>query len=107
MPLEKIAILEDDLVIRRSLEHQLRQKKFDVTSVETLAEAQEVLARESFDLIFADVRLPDGNGTELLLDLQQRPDKPLVVIMSGFATVESAVECMRNGAFDYLIKPFS
>ncbi|MBI1963962.1 MAG: sigma-54-dependent Fis family transcriptional regulator, partial [Candidatus Rokubacteria bacterium] len=54
-----------------------------------------------------DVRLPDGQGTDLLEQLQHRPQRPLVVIMTGFGSVESAVECMRSGAFDYLIKPFS
>ena len=52
------------------------------------------------------VRLPDGEGTNLLRELQGRAQKPLVVISTGFASVESAVECMRQGAFDYLIKPF-
>ena len=65
------------------------------------------MARDTFDLIFLDVRLPDGEGTELLLELQSQPQKPLVVIVTGFGSVESAVECMRNGAFDYMLKPFS
>ena len=46
-------------------------------------------------------------GTELLKSLQLRPQRPLVVMSTGFGSVESAVECMRNGAFDYLIKPYS
>lgn len=107
MPIEKIFILEDDLIVRRSLEQQLRQRRYDVASAGTLAEAQEGLARESYDLVIADVRLPDGEGTELLRELQSRPQRPLVVITTGFASVESAVECMRAGAFDYLIKPFT
>jgi isoquinoline 1-oxidoreductase len=57
--------------------------------------------------MIADVHLPDGESTDLLRELQSRPQKPLVVMISGFGTVESAVECMRCGAFDYLIKPFS
>jgi DNA-binding NtrC family response regulator len=57
--------------------------------------------------MFVDVRLPDGEGTDLLREVQTRPQRPLVVIITGFGSVESAVDCMRNGAFDYLIKPFS
>ncbi|MDB6032720.1 MAG: two component, sigma54 specific, transcriptional regulator, Fis family [Verrucomicrobiales bacterium] len=54
-----------------------------------------------------DVKLPDGDGTDLLKQLQSRPVKPLVVIISGFGTVDMAVECMSNGAFTFLTKPFS
>lgn len=107
MPIEKIIVLEDDLIVRKSLEQQLRRRRFDVAAVDTIAAAQEYLAKDNFDLMFVDVRLPDGEGTDLLRDLQSRPQKPLVVMMTGFASVESAVTCMRDGAFDYIIKPFS
>jgi DNA-binding NtrC family response regulator len=107
MPIEKIIILEDNDIIRRSLEVQLHKRRYDVVGVSTLAAAQEYLAKDTWDLMFVDVRLPDGEGTDLLRELQNRPVKPLVVIMTGHASVESAVACMRDGAFDYLIKPFS
>ncbi len=107
MSIEKIVVLEDDLIVRKNLENLLRQRRYDVASASTIAEAQEYLNKDSFDLIFLDVRLPDGDGTDLLKSLQSRPQRPLAVITTGFGTVESAVECMKNGAFDYLIKPFS
>jgi DNA-binding NtrC family response regulator len=107
MPIDKIIVLEDDLVVRKSLEQQLRHRRYDVASASTIAAAQDLLTKDNFDLMIVDVRLPDGEGTDLLKQLQARPVKPLVVIISGFGSVESAVECMRNGAFDYLIKPFS
>jgi DNA-binding NtrC family response regulator len=75
--------------------------------VGTIEAAQECLLKDNFDLIFIGVRLPDGDGTGLLKSLQQRPLKPLAVVTTGLGTVESAVECVKNGAFDYLIKPFS
>jgi DNA-binding NtrC family response regulator len=107
MSIEKIIVLEDDLIVRKNLEHQLRSRRYDVASASSIAEAQEFLNKDSFDLVFLDVRLPDGDGTDLLKTIQLRPQKPLAVITTGFGTVESAVECMKNGAFDYLIKPFS
>lgn len=107
MPIEKILVLEDDLIVQKNLEQQLRQRGYEVTCVTELAAAQRFLGGDSVDLIFADIRLPDGEGTDLLKDLQHRAVKPLVVMTTGFASVESAVECMRSGAFDYLIKPFS
>src|SRR5215813_3942684 len=107
MPIEKVIVLEDDQIVRKNLEHCLRRRRYDVASVSTIAAAQEFLAKDNFDVIFLDVRLPDGDGTDLLKLIQSRPQKPLAVVTTGFGSVESAVECMKNGAFDYLIKPFS
>jgi DNA-binding NtrC family response regulator len=107
MPIEKVIVLEDEQIVRKSLETFLRRKRYDVASAGSIAEAQEFLDKDNFDIIFLDVKLPDGDGTDLLKSLQSRPQRPLAVITTGFASVESAVDCMKNGAFDYLIKPFS
>ena len=107
MPIEKVIVLEDDQIVRKNLEQQLRQRRYDVAAVGTIAAAQDLLAKDNWDLVFVDVRLPDGEGTELLRQLQSRAQKPLVVITTGFGSVPSAVECMRGGAFDYLLKPYS
>jgi len=107
VPIEKIIVLEDDLIVRKSLEQQLRYRRYDVASASTIAAAQELLSKDNFDLMIVDVKLPDGDGTELLKQLQVRPTRPLVVMISGFGTVDRAVECMSNGAFTFLTKPFS
>jgi DNA-binding NtrC family response regulator len=107
MPIEKIIVLEDDLVVRKSLEQQLRYRRYDVASASTIAGAQELLARDNFDLMIVDVRLPDGDGTDLLKQMAKRPSRPLIVMISGHGTLKLAVECMENGAFTYLEKPFS
>jgi DNA-binding NtrC family response regulator len=107
MAIEKVVILDDEPIVRRSLELQLTRKKLAVTVCTTIAEVEQALAKESFDLMFVDVRLPDGDGTDLLSRVSNRTDKPMVVMMTGYGTVESAVSCIRNGAFDYIIKPFS
>ena len=92
MPIDKIIVVEDDPIVRRNLEQQLRQQRYEVAASGTLAGVRELMERDTFDLIFLDVRLPDGQGTELLLELQSHPQKPLVVIVTGFGSVESAVE---------------
>ena len=107
MSIEKIVVLEDDSIVRKNLETYLRRRHYDVAATGTIAAAQEYLGKDNFDIAFVDVRLPDGDGTDLLKQIQSRPEKPLVIMMTGFGSVESAVECMKNGAFDYLIKPFS
>ena len=107
MSLERILVLDDEPIIQKVLEELFRRKKYTVTIASTIAQAEALIARESFDLVMLDVRLPDGDGQQLLERLGALPDRPLVVMMTGHGTIESAVACMRGGAFDYLIKPFS
>jgi len=107
MAIEKILVVDDELIIRKSIEEILRADRYSVCTVGTLADAEKQLSRNTFDLILLDVKLPDGEGTDLLERLSQQAVKPLIIMMSGFATIESAVACMRGGAFDYLLKPFS
>ncbi len=107
MGLEKILVLEDEAVLRRTLEEHLRRKRYTVAGVETVSRAEELLAQDDFDVVFVDSRLPDGDGTQLLERHAQRPDAPLFVVITGYGSIESAVGCMRAGAFDYIIKPFS
>jgi DNA-binding NtrC family response regulator len=107
MAIEKVVVVDDDATIRRSLELQLRGKRLSVALCATISEAERTVASEPFDLMFVDVRLPDGDGTDLLARLSSQPRKPIIVMMTGHGSVESAVSCIRAGAFDYIIKPFS
>jgi DNA-binding NtrC family response regulator len=107
MAIEKVVVVDDDPTIRRSLELQLKGKRLAVALCASIGEAERAVAREPFDLMFVDVRLPDGNGTDLLARLNSQPRKPIIVMMTGHGSVESAVTCIRAGAFDYIIKPFS
>jgi DNA-binding NtrC family response regulator len=107
MAIEKIIVLGSDLNFRTNLENYLRRCRYDVAAIGTIAMAREYLSRDNFDVIFLDLRLPDGEGTDLLKEIQARPQKPLAVITAGAGSVESAVECIKNGAFDYIIRPFS
>ena len=107
MSLERILVLDDEPLVQKVLDELFRRKKFTVTIASSIAQAETVLSKENFDLIMLDVRLPDGDGQVFLERVSTLPDRPLVVMMTGHGTIESAVTCMRAGAFDYLIKPFS
>jgi DNA-binding NtrC family response regulator len=107
MAIEKIVVVDDEMMIRKALETQLRNKRFSVASTGDLKGARKILARDSFDLVFLDLRLPDGDGTDLLEEIMAKTDSPMVVMMTGYGSVESAVSCMQMGAFDYVVKPFS
>jgi len=107
MAIEKIIILEGEAVVRNSLENYLRRCRFDVASTGSVPVALEYLSRDNFDIFFMDLNLRHGPGTDLLREIQTRAQKPLVIVTASIASIESAVDCIRNGAFDYLIKPFS
>ncbi len=106
MSLEKILIVDDEPLLRRLLEDILKSRKLQSASAPTLAAAEALLGKETFDLVLLDVRLPDGDGQRFLEQVMALPTHPLVVMMTGNGTIESAVGCMRAGAFDYVIKPF-
>ena len=107
MAIERILIVDDDFIIRKSLEDMLRKKRYSVVSAPNLAEAQRYLAKEGYDLVLTDINLPDGDGTTLLEHIKQMKQPPLAVMITAHGTIESAVNCMRAGAFDYVVKPFS
>jgi len=107
MSFEKILIVEDELVVRNLLQSIFQRHKLPVTTANNLAEAKAILDREQFDLMMLDIRLPDGDGQKFLEYVSALPERPLVVMVTGYGTIESAVACMRAGAFDYVLKPFS
>ena len=107
MAVEKILVIDDEPFIRKTFEEVLRGKRYGVSSAASIAEAERLMKREQFDVVFVDVRLPDGEGMSILERVSKGSTPPLAIMMSGFGTIESAVECMRAGAFDYLTKPFS
>lgn len=107
MSFEKVLIVEDEPVVRNLQTEIFTRRKFIVATAETLAQAESLLTKESFDLVMLDIRLPDGDGQQFLERLATLPERPLVVMVTGYGSIESAVSCMRAGAFDYVLKPFT
>lgn len=103
--MKKILIIEDDVVFGRSIGNWLKKQGMECRHVTALAPARKSLASEEFDLILADLRLPDGNGTELLRWMHEKCLVTPFLIMTNYGQVENAVEAMRLGAADYLCKP--
>lgn len=107
MSFEKVLIVEDEPVVRSLLNEIFARRKFATTLAETLAQAEAAITKEPFDLVMLDIRLPDGDGQHFLERLATLPERPMVVMVTGYGSIESAVSCMRAGAFDYLLKPFT
>ena len=107
MSIEKAIVLGSDSSLRSHLENYLRRCRCDVAAAATIADARNYLNRDNFDIIFTDLVLPDGSGMGFLQEIQARPQRPLVVITANAGAVNPAVDCIKHGAFDYLIRPFS
>jgi DNA-binding NtrC family response regulator len=100
-----VLIVEDEKIIRTTLREFLTGEGFTVYEAGTVAEALAHVRDRDFSVAICDVRLPDGDGIQLLKRLQQLNPDVFVLIITAYATVENAVEAFKAGAYDYLVKP--
>jgi DNA-binding NtrC family response regulator len=101
-----VLVVDDDPLIRETLQDWLTDRGLGNTAVDSAAEALDAVRDGSFDVVLSDIMMAGQSGMELLAQLREsRPDLP-VILMTGFASVDSAVAAMRAGAFDYVTKPF-
>ncbi len=100
-------VVEDDPIVRRSLVACLQKMEIPVLAVSSCYQANEEQEKEPADLILTDMHLPDGNGMDLLKQFRKSHPSVEVIIITGFGTIESAVEAMKLGASNYLLKPFT
>ena len=104
---ERILVIEDDDSVRESIDLLLTSKNYAVTAVEAMHEGIERARSAEFDLVVTDLRLQDGNGLAVIAALRDAHDTTPVIVLTGFSSVESAVQCLRQGAVDYIIKPYN
>ncbi len=102
-----ILIVEDESKMRRLLELNLGDDGFTVLSAGSAEEGLKVLGKENVDLVLTDLKLPGMSGLEFLQAAKRNNASLPVVVMTAFGTVETAVEAMKTGASDYVLKPFS
>lgn len=102
-----ILIVEDDQLVRESLLEVLSLEGFDVVAAGDTGDGLNKLMQRNFDLALVDMRLPSGDGIEVLKESKQRFPDLDVVMMTGFGSIETAVEAIRMGASDYLTKPIN
>lgn len=101
----RILIVEDDTAFGAMLQKWAEKNGFEAVLTSRTAQAKEVLATQKIDLVVTDLRLPDGDGIMLLTWIKEQKTRPPVIIMTGYAEVQSAVSAIKLGAFDYLEKP--
>ena len=103
----RILIVEDERLIRWSLRQKFEGLGYQVTEVENGAEAFKALGAEIYDLIMLDYKLPDITGLEILGKIRETDHDVVVIMMTAYSTIQSAVEAMKLGAHDYVTKPFA
>jgi response regulator RpfG family c-di-GMP phosphodiesterase len=102
----RILVVDDERVIREILSDFLSLEGYVVRTVEDGVEALKELQRKSYNLVISDLKMPNMGGLELIERMTSAQIPVLTVIMTGFGTVETAIECMKKGAYDYILKPF-
>ncbi len=98
-------VVDDDRIILDSLNEFLRLEGYEVSTAVSFTEAVDALERQPIDLVICDINMPGGNGFELLHAVRRRFPETVVIMMTAYGTIESAVEAIKMGAYDYLTKP--
>jgi len=101
----KILITDDERAIRRALREILEFEGYQIEEAENGMDALKLLREQSFDLVFCDIKMPQLDGLELLSKIKEEGIKSLIIMISGHGTVETAVQAIKNGAFDFIEKP--
>ena len=100
-----LLLIDDDRQVLAAMADWLRSQGYQLDTATGCSEAKAALSRKSYDVVLADIRLGDGDGFEILGECRQNHPASAVIMITGYGSVESAMEAIRNGAFDYLTKP--
>jgi DNA-binding NtrC family response regulator len=101
-----LLVVDDELIVRDSLDKWFREEGYEVTVAENAHDALGKMAAQKYDLSLVDIKMPATDGVELQRRMHEIDPEMLVIIMTGYASVETAVAALKNGAYDYVSKPF-
>ena len=102
---ERILVIDDEARMCDSLTELLSGSGYSVTATQSAREGMELLKKEKFDLVLTDIKMPELSGLEILKKTHEIDPEIIVILMTGYASLESALEAIKNGAFEYLLKP--
>lgn len=103
--MSKILVIDDEAPIRNSLKEILEYEKYTVDTAEDGPSGLHLLGKEKFDVIFCDIKMPKMDGLEVLSKIQENGIEAPVIMISGHGTVDTAVDALKNGAYDFIEKP--
>ena len=101
----KVMVVDDELDFLETIIKRLKARKIEVTGAESGEKALELLAAQDIDVIILDVKMPGMDGIETLREIKKRKPLTEVIMLTGHASVESGIQGMQLGAFDYVMKP--
>jgi DNA-binding NtrC family response regulator len=107
MPNKRVLVIDDERIVIDSISKILKEEHIEVDSTLSGRQGVEMALRKGYDLVLSDLRMPDIGGMRVLRDIKRAKPKLPVVIITGYATVPSAVQAMKLGAAEILEKPFS
>jgi DNA-binding NtrC family response regulator len=106
MPKLSILVVDDESIVGKRLKPALEKSGYAVDVVETGADAMRLLDERAYDIVVTDIRMEDVDGMDVLRRAQSKSPKPLVIMITGYATVDVARDALTIGAFDFIAKPF-
>jgi two-component system, NtrC family, response regulator PilR len=104
--LDRILIVDDEKGMRDLLSIMLRNDGYKVDAAESAGRARDLVSKASYDLIISDIAMPDGSGVDVLRAAKETQPDTIVILITAYASTESAIEALKLGAYDYIIKPF-
>ncbi len=105
--MKNVLIIEDDITLELMLKTWLSKQGFEVKSALSISEAKNAIKDFNPDLVISDLRLPDDSGISFLKWMKERDPEVVFIMMTGYADIQTAVESIRSGAFDYIAKPLN
>lgn len=104
---EKILIVDDEEGMREFLTYMLEGESYQVFTATNGLEALEKLRQEEFALVLADIKMPGIDGLEMLRRIKEIDEQAVVIVMTAYASLDSAIKAIKFDAYDYLVKPFA
>ena len=104
-PKGKILVIDDEIGIRNGCRRVLEPAGYTVETAASYREGLEKVTLEQYDLVLLDVMMPDGRGVDLMAPIHEQDSETVAVVITGYATVEMAVETIKRGAYDFIAKP--
>ena len=103
----RILVVDDEMIVREALSNYLREDGYEAVAVETGEEALKKVEGERWNVLFVDLKMPGMDGLAVLREVKKITSDLPVIIITAYASIDSAVQAMKDGAYDYIVKPFS
>ena len=105
--MKKILVIDDEAIVRTSCERSLGTEGYEIKMASSGKEGLAFLEKEPFGLVLLDLKMPDMDGVEVLNKINERWPDTKVIMITGYSTVETAVQALRLGAYNFIEKPFT